>query len=161
MNNTEDNSVVEEHFDIILSQVAYFYNETSSYEIEDLIQTGCLGAIKASMNYDKTRGTMRAYVFSCVSNHLLRFLSKEKFWTNQVTLGFSDFEDRAPSDGSDMIDRLMEAITRRLEPIEKTIILMRREGNTRKEICDLLSLTRTEYYSLFFSAVGKIRKNEN
>lgn len=91
MSETEDQKVIEEHFDIILYQAVKLYNTMSSYELEDLIQVGYIATIKASRNYDSSRGEMRPYVFSCVRNHLIRFLKKESFWNSKVTLGFSDF----------------------------------------------------------------------
>lgn len=159
---TDEQQAVEEHFDIILYQVIKLYNEDSNYELEDLIQIGFVGVLKAVRNFDSEKGSMRAYAFSCVKNHLLRFLKKESFWQDNVKLGFSDFCDDYHSENTARsIKRAAKSLLKGLLPAEQKIISLKCEGYTRKEICQTLGLYNKEYYSLFFSAVGKIRKNDN
>ena len=159
--NTNEENAIEEHFDIILYQVAKLYNNKATYDIEDLIQIGFVGVIKAIRNYDSAKGDIKTYVFSCVKNHLIRFLRKERFWQSKVKLGFSDFyDDRQKGDVTSTVKKILEG-TRNLLPLERKIMSLKCEGYTRKEICGILDLFNKEYYSLFFSAIGKLRKNES
>jgi RNA polymerase sigma factor (sigma-70 family) len=162
MSEIEDQKAIEEHFDIILYQAAKLYNAVSSYELEDLIQVGYIATIKAARNYDSEKGEIKPYVFSCVKNHLIRFLKKESFWNSKVTLGFSDFYDkRNKKEVTEDLKDTIENHSQNLPTIERRIISLKSDGYTRREICDILLLSKKEYYGLFFSAVNKIRKYEN
>lgn len=162
MNASLDQTAIEEHFDIILYQATKLYDKASTHEIEDLIQVGFLGVLKAVRNFDSNKGNMKAYAFSCVKNHLIRYLRKERFWRSHVKLGFSDFYDDYNSDDTtSSIKQVIKGLQKGLLPLEKKIISLKCDGYTRKEICSTLNLYNKDYYSLFFSAIGKMRKNES
>jgi len=38
---------------------------------------------------------------------------------------------------------------------------MKSQGFNRKEICETLTLSKKEYYNLFYSGVGKIQRYES
>ena len=69
-----DDLSLEANLDIIIYLVTQFSDSTDSYEFEDLLQVAYLGALKAIRSYDEEIGPLKPYVFSCVRNHLLRFL---------------------------------------------------------------------------------------
>ena len=154
----KQNSPIEEYFDIVIVQAASYYGEKSSYDIEDLIQIGFVGLMTAVKNHDSDRGPLRNYVNHCVRNHIRRFLSKQRGWDAIAKIPHADGVCN-PEQETEKIERLLKEISHRLLPIESKIISLKSEGYTRKEVCSLLTLTKKEYYDLFFSAIGKIEKN--
>jgi len=152
------NSPTEEYFDIVIGQAASYYGEKPSYDIEDLIQIGFVGLMTAVKNHDPARGPMRNYANHCVRNHIRRFLSKQKGWDAIAKIPYAD-KVCDPEQETEKIERLLKELSSRLLPIESRIISLKSEGYTRKEVCSLLTLTKKEYYDLFFSAIGKIEKN--
>lgn len=156
-----DATSIDDNFDIIISLVVQFGGHAKSFEFEDLLQVAFVGYFKAVSTFDRSIGTFRPYVFSCVKNHLNRFLAKELRWQNNnitnstVTVSYND-----KSYINDFKNILLSC-SKKLIPVESFILDMKSQGFTRKEICLTLSISKKEYYNLFYSGVGKIQKYEN
>ena len=155
-----DRTSMDENFDIIISLVVQFGGHAKSFEFEDLLQVAFVGYFKAVSSFNADIGPLRPYVFSCVKNHLNRFLRKELRWQNNnvtnsaVTISYDD-----KSYVNDF-KNVLASCANRLLPIESFILDMKSQGFNRKEICDTLTLSKKEYYNLFYSGVGKIQKHE-
>tara|TARA_Y100001936_G_scaffold20231_1_gene17268 strand:- start:9688 stop:10170 length:483 start_codon:yes stop_codon:yes gene_type:complete len=151
---------IEENFDIIISLVVQFGGCANSFEFEDLLQVAFVGYFKAVSSFDSNIGPLRPYIFSCVKNNLNRFLRKELRWQNNnvtnstVTVSYDD-----KSYVNDF-KNVLASCASRLLPAESFILDMKSQGFSRKEICDMLTLTKKEYYNLFYSGVGKIQRYE-
>jgi|TARA_R100001463_G_scaffold37658_4_gene80891 RNA polymerase sigma factor (sigma-70 family) len=153
MNN--DELSLEANLDIIICLVTEFSNSVDSYEFEDLLQVAYLGALKAIKNYDEEVGPLKPYVFSCVRNHLLRFLKSEKRWSESVEL-ISNISPKYNDDHTFMEFKNVIDNTKKLLPLERNLLHMKVLGLSRKEICDNLSLTKNEYYNFMYSGLNKI-----
>lgn len=155
-----DPPAIDENFDIIISLVVQFGGHAKSFEFEDLLQVAFVGYFKAVSSFDPDIGPLRPYVFSCVKNHLNRFLRKELRWQNNnvtnstVTVSYDD-----KSYVNDF-KNILVSCANRLLPAESFILEMKSQGFNRKEICDMLTLSKKEYYNLFYSGVGKIQRYE-
>jgi len=157
---TEVGSHIDENFDIIIYLVTKFNNNTETYDFEDLLQVAFLGSLKAIKNFNPEVGPLRNYIFSSVRNHLLKFLNKEKQWQEAVRLE----PNISPNciDSHDMLEfrNILSVYEDKLLPVEKNILELKLDSFSRKEICESLFLTKNEYYSFLYSALGKIRKYE-
>ena len=154
-----ESKFLEEYFDVVLSQSASYYNNESSYEIEDLFQLGFVGLITAINNYNPERGPLRKYIKYCVRNQIKRFLCKQKGWDSIAKIPNADLACN-PEHEAEKIEKIINDLKHKLLPIEGNILSLKAEGYTKREICQLLALNGKEYYDLFFSAIGKIQKNE-
>jgi DNA-binding NarL/FixJ family response regulator len=99
-------------------------------------------------------------MFSSIRNHLIKFLKKESDWQS-----LSKLEIATPSEYTDdhhMLEfqNLLAAYKDKLLPMERKILDFKSRGHTRKDICGELFLSKNEYYSLLYSAIGKIRRYE-
>ena len=150
-----DDLSLEANLEIIIYLVTQFSDSTDSYEFEDLLQVAYLGALKAIRSYDEEIGPLKPYVFSCVRNHLLRFLKSEKRWSESVEL-ISNISPKYNDDHTFMEFKNLIDNTKKLLPLEKNLLHMKVLGLSRKEICDNLNLTRNEYYNFMYSGLGKI-----
>ena len=57
-------------------------------------------------------------------------------------------------------DNILKSYANKLIPLERKILELRFSGMTRKQICEETALTKNEYYSFLYSAIGKIKKYE-
>jgi RNA polymerase sigma factor (sigma-70 family) len=151
---------IDDNLDIIIYLVTKFNDQSESYEFEDLLQVAFLGSLQAIKNYDAEIGPLRNYMFSSIRNHLIKFLKKESDWQS-----LSKLEIATPSEYTDdhhMLEfqSLLAAYKDKLLPMERKILDFKSRGYTRKDICGELFLSKNEYYSLLYSAIGKIRRHE-
>lgn len=126
------------------------YKQNSLYDLEDLVQIGYIAVIRALNSFDETRGPKEPYIFSFIKNEINRFVSKLKLEIqNRKRIDLTKIKD--------FVDQEQNLINlEKLTEIEKTLIFLKCEGLTRKEICLATHLTKEEYYDIFFCAVGKI-----
>ena len=61
----------------------------------------------------------------------------------------------------DEFKQILTSCAKRLLPMESFILEMKSQGFNRKEICETLTISKKEYYNLFYSGVGKIQRYEN
>ena len=145
---------IDDNLDVIIYLVTKFNDQSESYEFD------FLGSLQAIKNYDAEIGPLRNYMFSSVRNHLIKFLKKESDWQS-----LSKLEIATPSEYTEdhhMLEfqSLLAAYKDKLLPMERKILDFKSRGYTRKDICGELFLSKNEYYSLLYSAIGKIRRHE-
>ena len=141
-----------EYKDLIVEIAKPLYAKNSIYDLEDLIQVGYIGVIKALQNFDEEKDSdIQKFMILSIKNEINRFISRFK----------DEFKKkRSNVDLDKLISKQIKEFNalnlQKLTTLEKSIIALKCEGYTRKEICDLKSLTKNEYYSIFLSAIGKI-----
>jgi RNA polymerase sigma factor (sigma-70 family) len=157
---TKEGGSIDDNFDIIIYLVTKFNGNTETYDFEDLLQVAFLGSLKAIKNFNPAVGPLRNYIFSSVRNQLLKFLNKEKQWQDTVRLEANISPDCV--DSHDMLEfrNILSVYEDKLLPVEKNILELKLDSLTRKEICDSLVLTKNQYYTFLYSAIGKIKKYE-
>ena len=153
-----DAASIDEHFDIIISLVVQFGGHAKSFEFEDLLQVAFVGYFKAISSFDENIGSLKPYVFSCVKNHLNRFLRKELRWQNNNITNSSITISHNDKSHVEDFKNILAGCKKRMLPLESFILDMKSQGFTRKEICSTLSISKKEYYHLFYSGVGKIQR---
>ena len=153
-----DCTFIDDNFDIIISLVVQFGGHAKSFEFEDLLQVAFVGYFNAISSFDENIGPLRPYVFSSVKNHLNRFLKKELRWQNNNITNSSiniSYDDKSYVED---FKNVLAGCSKKMLPLEVFILDMKSQGFTRKEICQTLSISKKEYYNLFYSGVGKIQR---
>ena len=151
---------VDDNIDIIIYLITEFNNTTDTYDFEDLLQVGFLGMLKAINKFDESKGELRDYIFCSVRNSLIKFLRKELQWKENIKLEPNISPDWNDSYEIFEFENILKAYINKLIPLESKILEMRFKGFTRKQICEETALTKNEYYTFLYSAIGKIKKYE-
>lgn len=145
-----------EYTDLIQKIAKSFYVPNSIYDLEDLIQVGYIGVIKGLRSYKSNEDLpMEDFISINIKNEINRFISRFKLELNTK---------KKDIDLDKLISKYVKELDildmRKLTDLEKSIIVLKCDGYTRKEICDIKYLTKNEYYSVFLSAIGKIVNEE-
>lgn len=151
---------VDDNLDIIIYLVTEFNNTTDTHDFEDLLQVGFVGMLKAINNFDPNKGVLRDYIFCSVRNSLIKFLKKELQWKQNVKLEPNISPDYSDNYEIMELENILKSYANSLIPLEKKILELRLSGMTRKQICEETALTKNEYYSFLYSAIGKIKRYE-
>lgn len=151
---------VDDNIDIIIYLITEFNNTTDTYDFEDLLQVGFLGMLKAINKFDESRGELRDYIFCSVRNSLIKFLKKELQWKENIKLEPNISPDWNDNYEAIEFDNILKAYSKKLIPLESKILELRFSGMTRKQICEETALTKNEYYTFLYSAIGKIKRYE-
>ena len=151
---------VDDNLDIIIYLVTEFNNTTDTHDFEDLLQVSFLGMLKAINNFDSDKGVLRDYIFCSVRNSLIKFLKKELQWKENVKLEPNISPDWSDNCEKTEFENIIKSYSKKLIPLESKILELRLKGFTRKQICSETALTKNEYYTFLYSAIGKIKKYE-
>ena len=151
---------IDDNIDIIIYLITEFNNTTDTYDFEDLLQVGFLGMLKAINKFDENKGELRDYIFFSVRNSLIKFLKKELQWKENVKLEPNISPDWNDNYETIEFDNILKAYSGKLIPLESKILELRFRGMTRRQICEETALTKNEYYTFLYSAIGKIKRYE-
>lgn len=151
---------IDDNIDIIIYLITEFNNTTDTYDFEDLLQVGFLGMLKAINKFDENKGELRDYIFCSVRNSLIKFLKKELQWKENVKLEPNISPDWNDNYETIEFDNILKAYSGKLIPLESKILELRFRGMTRRQICEETALTKNEYYTFLYSAIGKIKRYE-
>ena len=151
---------IDDNIDIIIYLITEFNNTTDTYDFEDLLQVGFLGMLKAINKFDENKGELRDYIFCSVRNSLIKFLKKELQWKENVKLEPNISPDWNDNYETIEFDNILKAYSGKLIPLESKILELRFRGMTRRQICEETALTKNEYYTFLYSAIGKIKRHE-
>lgn len=130
MNNELDN---------VQSIATSLYKKNSIYDIEDLVQVGYIGLMKAQKNNFDINQSIKLEI-----EKFINLFSKEK----NKKINFNHIIDKHKEYEPKEIKGATE--------IEKKILKMKIDGFSRKEICQENNLTKKEYYGIFMSVLGKL-----
>tara|TARA_R110000824_G_scaffold56291_1_gene154255 strand:+ start:422 stop:901 length:480 start_codon:yes stop_codon:yes gene_type:complete len=151
---------VDENLDIIAYLVTEFAGATDTHDLEDLLQVAFLGMLKAINNFNEELGDLRNYIFCSVRNSLIKFLKSELRWKEHIKLEPNIAPNWYDNYDNMEFENILKAYKDKLIPLESKILEFRFSGMTRKQICEETALTKNEYYTFLYSAIGKIRKYE-
>lgn len=157
----------------------YYY---SGCDNDDLISIGTIGLIKAIDSYNPESGTRFAtYAGKCLQNEILMYFRSQKKQALESSLNDAVETDKdgnpltymdiisSDDDITEQIDlkikveKLMEGINTKLEPVEKQIIMLRyglgfTKPITQREVADKLGISRSYVSRLESKAIEKLRE---
>tara|TARA_R110000744_G_scaffold174750_4_gene293512 strand:+ start:1652 stop:2104 length:453 start_codon:yes stop_codon:yes gene_type:complete len=139
----KESKLIEEHRELVISEVMEVVNSKS--DLEDYIQVGFIGLIKAYRKFDPEKGCFENYAKVCVRNEVMVALKKKV--KNTVY--------HKKSDKSDIV--VWEVVPDSLSDTEKIVIKMRCQNYTNKEIAEMLCLTKTYVKQVYANCIKKLR----
>jgi len=151
---------VDENLDIVAYLVTEFAGAIDTRDFEDLLQVAFLGMLKAINNFNEELGDLRNYIFCSVRNSLIKFLKNELRWKENIKLEPNIAPNWYDNYDNMEFENILKAYKDKLIPLESKILEFRFNGMTRRQICEETALTKNEYYTFLYSAIGKIRKYE-
>jgi len=135
-NNTKEleELLVQQHYGLVVSQALSFCGRTSL--LDDYIQVGLIGLLKAIRNYDPTRSKFSTFSTTCIRNEILRFKNKNKKHESctNLTENVSYCEKT----------RVWEFFPDNLSEEEFFILNLKQSNFTKKEMCEALRCSKRE-----------------
>lgn len=150
INNNEEleEQLVSKHYGLVISQALYFCKHKRSI-LDDYIQVGCIGLLKAIRNYSPEKSKFSTFATTCIRNELLRYNTKESRFRY---LPLNDYKGKQ----SVLVwEYLPDTITKK----ELQIIKLKTKNYSIREICDELFCTRKEFRRMYKDIIKKLRKS--
>tara|TARA_R110002020_G_scaffold40201_1_gene119051 strand:- start:2205 stop:2678 length:474 start_codon:yes stop_codon:yes gene_type:complete len=141
---------VMDNYGLVVSQALAFCSSRSS-DLEDYIQSGLIGLLKAIRKHDPKRSKLSTYATTCIRNEIIKYINKnKKHNVKKVTL--EDIE--VPEKSIDW-----DTLTDSLSEEEKSILKLRLGNNSYREISDNMELSRNYIKSSMKTILIKLRKD--
>ena len=139
-----EDRLVREHYGLVVSQALSFLDDNSV--IEDYVQVGLIGLLKAVRNHDESKAKFSTFASVCIRNEILSLKRKEKnskkprlFYNNELMKSASKhFIDKRS---------FFEIEPDYLTSEQKFILKLKLSNFTNAEICEYLSCTKAELTS--------------
>lgn len=139
MPSTLDETRIVEDYTKLVYHIAQKFKPNNSYELEDFVQIGYMGLLKAIKKYDKTKAKFSTIAWYYIKWEIIRYLSKKK-----VDLVYYDGDSFCDSEAYDA-ESLQDFIPFNLTQEQQTILQLRLDGFTMKQIAAKLNISN---YSL-------------
>ena len=145
--NDRDKLIVD-NMNLVYYVLHRYYPKRYSYD-EDLVQCGMIGLCEAADRYNPELGKFSSFACQGIRNKIGHELKNRKKCPDQISLSkpiaFDDddevtLEDTLPSD-DDVSYVVGEQMLSVLTPEEQTVVQMRRDGNSFKEIGEVTGHT--------------------
>lgn len=160
------NKDIEKYKNLVYSIVNRYRSNTfkdkTYIDWEDIEQAGMEALCKASMMYDKNKGTFKNYVITAISRAVarqLKFYSKLPDWDelgDYNAYGIPEYDNRLSCEI--MGDRLIKIInTLSITPKSKQVLLLRLQGYTLENIGKKLNMSFQGVSSVIHRHKDKLR----
>ena len=139
--------LVQQHYGLVVSQALSFCGQTSL--LEDYIQVGLIGLLKAIRNYEPARSKFSTFSTTCIRNEILRFKNKNKRHENCTNL-----IENVPY--CEKI-QLWEFFPDNLSEEEFFILSLKQSNFTKKEMCEVLHCSKREVDQKISRLIKKLK----
>ncbi len=139
------NKIIEDNLGLVIS-VALKFNPKDEHELQDYIQVGVYGLLKALNSYNANRANLSTFIWICVKRKIINYIKKEKRYK---PLPLTDKEYIIK-------EEFWEFVPDTLDVSEQETITLRREGLTLTEISKKLKCGKTKAGRILKSATTKI-----
>lgn len=140
--------LVKANYGLLVSQ-ALSFNPRNQDELDDYIQTGCTGLVRAIKTHDSSLGALSTHICHCVRNSIINQIKYNKKHSI-ASLHHPIVQHQSES--------LMEYLPDNLTDVDRTIINMKLQGYTRKEIAKVLGCKENNVKYKIKRTFDKIRK---
>jgi len=143
LDDLSESKLIEDYKYIVLEEVKKTVR--NKLELEDYIQVGFVGLIKAVRKFDPSQGDFENYAKVCIKNELMTSFkrrSKKSFYYN-----FSEKKS----------EEVWEILPDSLTSTEKVVLRMKCENYTNREIADFLNLTKKYVKKVYVDCINKIK----
>ena len=140
--------MVQQHYGLVVSQALRFTNRYSS-ALEDYIQVGLIGLLKAIRKYNPEKAKFSTFAVTCIRNEICRFLNKK----NKTKL-VNFVEEKAYSDENPLWEIHPDGLTEQ----EKEIIEMKFQNYTHQEIAEATGCSKNRIRYLIKQTMNKLKE---
>jgi RNA polymerase sigma factor (sigma-70 family) len=149
-NQSEDpeTQLVNKHYGLVVSQAVRLSSQRN--DLEDYMQVGFIGLLKAIRNYDPDKSQFSTFATVCIRNEIFRYMRKNK----KKPINFSFKKDNWYTTK----EELWELIPDCLNEKEKLVLKMKSENYTHKEIAEKLSCPKGQIKHIVRKIIEITRK---
>lgn len=149
-NQNELERLVSENYGLLVSQ-ALSFNPKDKDQLEEYIQTGSIGMIKAIRTYNPEKGELSTHICCCVKNAIRTYIRHEKrqLKTKEIT------EEAYEHNFESINDYLTDS-----NELDNLILEMRLGRYTIREIAERVGCDLNQAKHLINKIVKKIKKHE-
>jgi RNA polymerase sigma factor (sigma-70 family) len=135
----------------LIIKLAKSFNPTDTTQLDEYIQLGRIGFLKALRHHDPKRGKLSTLAWMCIRQEILRHIKQDQKH-NAASLNNDIPEDKV------LVD-IHHYLPSSLTPDERRILILRSEGCTFKEIGQQTGgHTRIWINKRYKSAINKVKK---
>tara|TARA_R100001163_G_C5067830_1_gene207270 strand:+ start:3135 stop:3632 length:498 start_codon:yes stop_codon:yes gene_type:complete len=145
--------LVQENYGLVVSQALYFLSE--GHSLDDMIQAGLIGLLKAIRTYDEEKSKFSTYASVCVKNQILKLKTKNK--KSHVVFD-SSLLAKTEKVKYYIKESFFDYVPDGLTQEQTFIIKLKLENYTSKEICDFLGCTKSVLANKLDDIFDRIRE---
>jgi RNA polymerase sporulation-specific sigma factor len=147
MQKTE-NDLCKENIGLVQKIARSFYPSKS--DLDDYVQVGMIGLLKAVRSHDPNKGKLSTFAHKCITNELIRYTGKNRIVTEELINNEQEYS-------CDFVNLL--AVFDCVTEDEKKILLLKFEsGYTFQAIADLLKIPYHKVKNQYKKAIKKIKR---
>ncbi len=143
--------LVQKHYGLAVSQALSFCGRTNI--LEDCIQVGLIGLLKAIRNYDSEKSKFSTFATICIRNEILRFKNKNKKHNNCTSI----IDDISYSEKT----QIWEFLPDNLGEEELVILDLKKANFTKKEMCEMLNCSKRELDQKIKRLIKKLKDDNS
>ena len=140
-NNKDDKELegqlVRENYGLVVSQALSFLSD-NKISLDDYIQAGLIGLLKAIRNYDQSKSKFSTFASVCIRNEMLNLKRKSK--KDLVSFNDDILQSNHPTV---IISNFFEYVPDEMNKEEKFIIKLKLMNYTNSEIAEYLSCSKS------------------
>jgi RNA polymerase sigma factor (sigma-70 family) len=139
----------------LLVSISNKYNNSQN-EIEDLMQVATIGLIKAYNTWNEKKSTFSTHAYNCINNNLKNYIRNNKRYKLDT---ISIYEEKAYNEKESFFEYLPD-----IKDEEFFIIDLKLKGYTRKEISNLLGISKDKLrykLSIIYQKIRKANETKN
>lgn len=149
ISHSEENEYIEK-FGPLVIYIAARFHPSGINDIDDFIQTGYIGLLKAIRSYNSEKSKFSTYAYACIVRELIREIKTKNQQTNNEL--FVDVE--AELDESSIWELIPDSITKE----EAKVLSMRLQGYTFREIGEKHRFSKQWAECVLKKAIEKIQE---
>tara|TARA_R110002051_G_scaffold299267_1_gene366390 strand:- start:504 stop:995 length:492 start_codon:yes stop_codon:yes gene_type:complete len=149
-NPTEEleTQLVNKHYGLVVSQAIRLSSQKN--DLEDYMQVGFIGLLKAIRNYDPDKSQFSTFATVCVRNEIFRYMRKNK----KKPINLPSKKDDWYTTKEELWELLPDCLTEK----EKLVLKMKAENYTHQEIAEELSCQKGQIKHIVRKIIETTRK---
>ena len=150
-----EEQLVHTHYGLVVSQALRFSNHRSY--VEDYIQVGLIGLLKAIRNYNPDKSKFSTFATVCIRNEIFRYTRKNKVKTASRDTQARSLVKRA-DDCYIPTEAMWEYIPDGLTEKEKLVLQMKFENYTHREIADAICCSKGRVKNILKKIISLLQR---
>ena len=160
MNNSNTESLegqlIDQHYGLVVSQAIRLSSQKS--DLEDCIQVGLIGLLKAIRNYDPDQSKFSTFATVCIKNEIFRHIRKNKKKTIELPHSVETKSVLRSDNSYSPKDSFWEIVPECLTDKERLVLKMKVENYTHREIAHRLSCPKNQVKHIIRKVINTIRR---